>query len=107
MTNSTLTDPSILGTLVLPVAEVLTQRGIDAREVIQGAGLDLESLSKPDYRVHHMEFNELMRRCVEATGDEAFGLYCAEAMQPDHGMRGIASGFDLDGLQRREILPAR
>ncbi|MEH6637632.1 MAG: AraC family transcriptional regulator [Halioglobus sp.] len=104
MSASSIPKHSILGTLILPMAEILRQRGIEPEEVIRGVGIAPSDLANPEYRVSLKEFNELMRQCVELTGDEAIGLYCAEAMQPQvlHGLGlgWLASDTVYDGLRR-------
>jgi AraC-like DNA-binding protein len=104
MSNSAQPQHSILGTLIIPVAETLRQRGIDATEVVSSVGIAPGDLSDPECRVSIYDFNELMRLCVELTGDEAIGLYCAEAMQPQAlhglGLGWLASDTVYDGLRR-------
>ena len=104
MTSSSRPKHSILGTLILPVAETLQQRGIDATDLIRSVGIVPSDLANPEYRVSIDEFDELMRQCVDLTGDEAIGLYCAEAMQPQAlhglGLGWLASDTVYDGLRR-------
>lgn len=104
MTKPALPEHSVLGTLIIPVAEVLVQRGIDANDVIAGLGIDPTNISNPEYRVPADVYLELMHNCEALTGDEAFGLYCAEALQPQvlHGLGlgWLASDTVYDGLRR-------
>lgn len=104
MTKSLIPEHSVLGTLITPVAETMLQRGVDATSVLTRVGIDPGRVADPNYRVPLYEFNELMRQCVELTGDEAIGLYCAEAMQPQAlhglGLGWLASDTVYDGLRR-------
>ncbi len=104
MSSSSIPKHSVLGTVIIPVAETLQQRGIDASDVVGSVGIAPGDLANPEYRVSIYDFNELMRQCVELTGDEAIGLYCAEAMQPQvlHGLGlgWLASDTVYDGLRR-------
>ena len=104
MSKEYLPEHSVLGTLVLPVAEVLNQRGIDARQLITSVGIDISRLSAPDYRVDAQLFHALMSRCAQESDDEAFGLRCAEAMQPQAlhglGLAWLASDTVYEGLKR-------
>lgn len=104
MTKSAFKDVSVLGTLLLPIARVLQARGYDAIEVIESVGLDTGKIVDPEWRVGADDFTNLIRRCVEVTGDEAFGLYAGEELQPQvlHGL-GLAwltSDTVYDGLRR-------
>ena len=95
---------TLLSTLILPVAQALRLRGIDALNVIEEVGIDAGKFVNPDWRVSHDAFNTLMERSVELTGDEAFGLYAAEQLRPQvlHGLglAWLASDTVYDGLQR-------
>ena len=95
---------SMLSTLILPVAQALRQRGIDALELTEEVGIDVAKMAAPDWRVSHKAFNTLMGRCVELTGDEAFGLFAAEQLHPQvlHGLglAWLASDTVYDGLVR-------
>ncbi|MBE9538843.1 MAG: AraC family transcriptional regulator, partial [Proteobacteria bacterium] len=95
---------SILATFILPIAQALRLRGIDAMEVIEDAGIDPAGVINPDRRIPIDAMQTLMRRCVELTGDEAFGLLAAEQLQPQvlHGLglAWLASDTVYDGLKR-------
>lgn len=100
------TGHSMLGTFVVPVAQSLRQQGHDALQVVADAGIDLASAANPDWRVSEHSFNDLMSRCVQLTGDEAFGLLAAEQLQPQTlhslGLAWLASDTVYDGLLRLE-----
>lgn len=95
---------SILATFILPIAQALRLRGIDAMDVIEDAGIDSAGVINPDRRIPIDAMQMLMRRCVELTGDEAFGLSAAEQLQPQvlHGLglAWLASDTVYDGLKR-------
>lgn len=97
-------DHSLLGTFVVPVAQALRQQGVDPLELVGEVGLDLARAANPDWRVSQASFNELLQRCIAATGDEAFGLLAAEQLQPQvlHslGLAWLASDTVYDGLRR-------
>ena len=95
---------SILATFILPIAQALRLRGIDAMEVIESAGIDPAGVINPDRRISFDTFQSLLRRSVELTEDEAFGLLAAEQLQPQvlHGLglAWLASDTVYDGLKR-------
>lgn len=95
---------SMQATFILPVAQTLRQQGFDALELVESVGIDPAKAANPDWRVPHTAFNQLMARCVEVTGDEAFGLLAAEQLQPQvlHGLglAWLASDTVYDGLTR-------
>lgn len=104
MTEQVVAGHSLLGTFVVPVAQALRQQGVDPVELLGQVGLDLAKAANPDWRVSQPIFNELLRRSIEATGDEAFGLLAAEQLQPQvlHslGLAWLASDTVYDGLKR-------
>jgi AraC-like DNA-binding protein len=95
---------SILATFILPIAQALRLQGIDAMEVIEGVGIDPAGVINPDRRIAVDVMNNLLHRCVDLTGDEAFGLSAAELLQPQvlHGLglAWLASDTVYDGLKR-------
>jgi AraC-like DNA-binding protein len=95
---------SLLATFILPVAKALRQQGIEPLEIIESVGIDAAKAANPDWRVPHLAFNDLLRCCVELTGDEAFGLLAAEQLAPQvlHGLglAWLASDTVYDGLCR-------
>ncbi|NCF17239.1 MAG: helix-turn-helix domain-containing protein [Haliea sp.] len=104
MTKPLALEHSMMATFILPVARALRLRGIDALDVMEDIGIDAAKAANPDWRVTHTAFNSLMGRCVEVTGDEAFGLLAAEQLQPQvlHGLglAWLASDTVYDGLRR-------
>ncbi len=95
---------SVLATFILPIAQALRLSGVDAMEVIEGVGIDPAGVINPDRRISIQAMQKLMHACVEASGDEAFGLLAAEQLQPQvlHGLgfAWLASDTIYDGLKR-------
>jgi AraC-like DNA-binding protein len=104
MSNRAKGEHSLLGTFIVPVAQVLRQLGIDPLAVAEAAGIDLARGANPDWRVSQADFNCLLESAVAASGDEAFGLLAAEHLQPQvlHslGLAWLASDTVYDGLLR-------
>jgi AraC-like DNA-binding protein len=94
----------MMATFILPVAHALRLQGIDALDVLEEVGIDGAKAANPDWRVQHADFNRLMNRCVELTGEEVFGLQAAEQLQPQvlHalGLAWLSSDTVYDGLKR-------
>jgi AraC-like DNA-binding protein len=97
-------EPTIIGTMLLPIAQKLQKRGFDAIEIMNQAGIDASKLANPDWRITSSTFQALMRRCVDLTEDETFGLCAAEQLQPQvlHGLGlgWLVSDTVYDGLRR-------
>ncbi len=95
---------SVLGTFLLPVAQALRLCGVDPLELADGLGIDTAKVANPDWRIPQVQFNQLMGSCVEASGDEAFGLLAAQQIRPQvlHGLglAWLASDTVYDGLRR-------
>jgi AraC-like DNA-binding protein len=104
MSRPTGLEHTLMATFILPVARALRLHGIDALDVFEEVGIDAAKAANPDWRIRHTDFNRLMNCCVEATGDEAFGLMAAEQLQPQvlHGLglAWLASDTVYDGLRR-------
>jgi AraC-like DNA-binding protein len=104
MTTPLAIEHSLMATFILPVARALRLQGIDALDVLEEVGIDAAKTANPDWRIRHTDFNQLMNRCVELTGDESFGLQAAEQLQPQvlHalGLAWLASDTVYDGLRR-------
>ena len=104
MNKNSFQDPSILATLLLPIANVLGKRGFDPVEVMAEFGIDAAKIATPDWRVPLEDYDSLITRCVEITQDEAFGLYAGEELQPQSlsalGFGWLASDTIYDGLAR-------
>lgn len=104
MSETPLIEHSLLATFILPVARALRLRGVDAMELLEEVGIDPAGVVRPDWRISHKLMNELMRKALDATEDEAFGLYAAEQLQPQvlHGLglAWLASDTVYDGLHR-------
>ena len=93
-----------MATFILPIAQALRLQGLDAMEVIESVGIDPTGVINPDRRIPVEAMNSLLHRCVDLTGDEAFGLLAAEQLQPQvlHGLglAWLASDTLYDGLKR-------
>ncbi|MEP1470247.1 MAG: AraC family transcriptional regulator [Halieaceae bacterium] len=104
MSEPPLLEHSLLATFILPVARALRLRGVDAMEVMDEVGIDPAGVVRPDWRIPHKQMNDLMRRAIETTEDEAIGLFAAEQLQPQvlHGLglAWLASDTVYDGLRR-------
>jgi AraC-like DNA-binding protein len=104
MAASKLPEQTILGTLIVPVDRVLQDRGIDPAEILESAEIDPATVEEPDWRIANTAFDRLMRRCVEVTEDETFGLCAAAELQPQVlqglGLGWLASDSVYDGLRR-------
>jgi len=95
---------SILATFLLPIAQTLRLQGEDAMEVIESVGIDPASIVNSDRRVPLDAMHKLMRRCIEVTGNQSFGLMAAEQLQPQIlqglGLGWLVSDTVYDGLRR-------
>lgn len=95
---------SWLGAFVLPLARALGKQGQDPIAVMSSVGVDPAKLANPDWRIAHDQMACLLRRCVELSDDEAFGLVAAEQLQPQMlhalGLAWLASDTVYGGLQR-------
>lgn len=104
MTTPRSTDHTMLASFVLPIAQALRLRGLDAQEVIEAQGIDVADVTNPDSRIFVSTFLSLFKTSVELTEDEAFGLFAAEQLQPQmlHGLgfAWLASDSIYDGLKR-------
>jgi AraC-like DNA-binding protein len=104
MTDDSKLQHSVLGTLVLPVAQCLRIKGFDPIEVLADVGIDAAKLANPDWRIPQVHYNQLMAHCVDVSEDEAFGLVAAQQAQPQvlHGLglAWLASDTVYDGLKR-------
>ena len=104
MTRPAALEHTLMATFILPVARALRLQGVDPLDVLEEVGIDGAKAANPDWRVSHTDFNRLMNRCVELTGEEAFGLLAAEQLQPQvlHalGLAWLASDTVYDGLRR-------
>jgi AraC-like DNA-binding protein len=101
---TSLSQHSTMATFILPIAQALRLQGLDAMEVIESVGIDPTGVINPDRRISVEAMNMLLQRCIDLTGDEAFGLLAAEQLQPQvlHGLglAWLASDTLYDGLKR-------
>ncbi|MGC4062532.1 MAG: AraC family transcriptional regulator [Aquabacterium sp.] len=82
---------TVTGAYPLRLAALMQERGHDAGALIQGLGLDVASLARPDSRISLADYARLAGVAMQCAGDE--GLGCALAMQTPptaHGSLGVA-----------------
>jgi AraC-like DNA-binding protein len=69
------TVPTInLASVVYGLDDYLRERGADPRAILGGAGLAVEDLTDPEWRVPLIRFLKLLEACAEELGDPHFGL---------------------------------
>jgi len=74
-----MTEPTIAAGLARGLLELAVQKGADRSVVLARAGLEIEDLKDPDYRLPLSTFVALMRGAKELCGDPALGLHFGEA----------------------------
>ncbi|MEE4193357.1 MAG: AraC family transcriptional regulator [Halieaceae bacterium] len=96
--------PSILATMILPIARALRLQGVDPMPIFEQADIDPAMVINADRRIPMAKMRVLWRLIHEATDDEAFGLHAAEQVQPATlhglGLAVLASSTIYDVLQR-------
>jgi AraC-like DNA-binding protein len=101
--NSRIED-SLLASFLLPIAQALRVYGVDPMQVFEDVAVDPAIVINADRRIPSEQLFELLRHCVELTGDEAFGLVAADSLQPQMlhslGLAWLASDTVYDGLKR-------
>lgn len=74
-----------LATVVSAIANTLRgEYGIEPEPVLHSVGIDPAVMLDPELRLRMTTLSPLWLRCVELTGDEAFGLHVARYIQPAH-----------------------
>ena len=68
------------GRFLLGIIEYAALRGADRHALISLSGIDVQALLLEDARVPSANYNAVMDRVVDATGDEQFGLHLGEYM---------------------------
>lgn len=82
-TNSETLAQTTLATVVSAIANTLRgEYGIDPDPVLMGIGIDPAAMQDSELRLKLTTLSPLWLRCVELTGDEAFGLRVARYFQP-------------------------
>lgn len=66
--------PTSLGTWLYAIAMALDAHGHNSRVIVDGIGVDFDSLTNPCTRVPMDKVNLLWEKAVSVTGDEGFGL---------------------------------
>ncbi len=64
--------------------QALRSYGLDPEEVFEESGLNLKTLSDPEYRLKTEDWLAFWRHCIEASGDPSFLIRCADFIQPNH-----------------------
>jgi AraC-like DNA-binding protein len=98
--------PTTLAVTLVPVQQVLAERGLDFRALARRAGIDPDLPSKPDARGSVPKLQKLWRLASEESGDPLFGLRVGLAARPAvfHalGLGVMSSGTVLAALRRIE-----
>jgi AraC-like DNA-binding protein len=82
MQRDILHTPSSFAGTAIAIQETLSHAGVDARAVLQEAGIDIAGLSDPEVRIPAENIETLTRLAVERSGDPCFGLMFAEHVHP-------------------------
>ena len=62
--------------------QALQSYDLDPNQVFEEAGLNVKSLSDPEYRLSTADWIGFWRRCIEKTGDPLFLIRCTDYIQP-------------------------
>ncbi|NIB43848.1 AraC family transcriptional regulator [Pseudomaricurvus alkylphenolicus] len=93
-----------LATWAGAIYETLEAMGLDARQVFKDVGLDPKLVKDANARFAVPAMSDLWHRCVEVSGDEAFGLrvpgYCSALTFHGLGVALEASGNMREALDR-------
>ena len=75
--------------------QALQSYNLDPNQVFEDAGLNVKSLSDPEYRLTTTQWLGFWRKCIDVTDDPLFVLRCADYIQPNcfhaHGLALFAS----------------
>jgi AraC-like DNA-binding protein len=74
--------PTVISAYSLAIAKGLESRGVDPKPVFRAASVDLGRGNDPLRRLSHAAVNRLYAACVDATGDDCFGLTVARFIRP-------------------------
>lgn len=92
---------------VIPIPDLLSERGIDPAAVFATVGLGLDALADPDNPVPFTAVGRLIDRCTELTGCRHFGLLLGERGGPGTlGLVGLLMqhSADVEAALRNAIL---
>ncbi|WP_010589914.1 MULTISPECIES: AraC family transcriptional regulator [unclassified Acinetobacter] len=85
-------NPSLPGTYVSLMADVVQKLNIPAEKLLEGSGIGVEQLSQPFWYLDFDIFNQLLNRAVELTHEPALGVYLGLQMTVScHGSVGLAA----------------
>lgn len=85
-------NPSLPGTYVSLMADVVQRLKISPEQLLEGSGVDVERLSEPFWYLDFNIFNNLLNRAVELTNEPALGVYLGLQMTVScHGSVGLAA----------------
>ncbi|WP_202740994.1 AraC family transcriptional regulator [Acinetobacter sp. 'aerobic (ED)'] len=85
-------NPSLPGTYVSLMADVVQKLNISAEQLLEGSGVGVEQLSEPFWYLDFDIFNNLLNRAVELTHEPALGVYLGLQMTVScHGSVGLAA----------------
>jgi AraC-like DNA-binding protein len=73
---------TVISSYGLAIAKALESRGVDAQRVFRVAGIESGDSNDPLQRLPHEAVNRIYSACVEATGDDCFGLTVARFIHP-------------------------
>ncbi|MCH7352252.1 AraC family transcriptional regulator [Acinetobacter sp. NIPH 1958] len=84
-------NPSLPGTYVSLMADVVQRLNISPEQLLEGSGIRVEQLSEPFWYLDFDIFNNLLNRAVELTNEPALGVYLGLQMTVScHGSVGLA-----------------
>jgi AraC-like DNA-binding protein len=92
MSEESISKPVAIAAYGRSIASALEQRGIDAVQVFEKAGVQMYNTTDPLQRMTNAEISALFRESVEATDDPYFGLFVGEVF---HISQLHALGFAL------------
>ncbi|WP_027859186.1 AraC family transcriptional regulator ligand-binding domain-containing protein [Marinobacterium jannaschii] len=75
-------DSTVLAKLLEPILEVARHQRLDPQELLQNAGLTLETLNQPGARISSQTHNDLLATLAERLGNPRIALRIGEATQP-------------------------
>lgn len=85
-------NPSLPGTYVSLMADVVQRLNISPEQLLEGSGIRVEQLSEPFWYLDFDIFNNLLNRAVELTNEPALGVYLGLQMTVScHGSVGLAA----------------
>ncbi|MDH3604832.1 MAG: AraC family transcriptional regulator [Candidatus Tectomicrobia bacterium] len=77
-----LSNPHLIASWAVAVAEALDARGLDSRALFEEAGIDIKTTRDPRNRIQADQMNKVYRLIDKTTGDPSFGLEIARHVHP-------------------------